>query len=224
MTKALPKKETFQREEKHFKKKNYKKVEQFAPQQKIIPHPLSKELETDKKKPVSFSKHNSLTFTHILPQRNKEFAEYLKVIAKCEVEVKTYLNSIEVFFRSQKDLNKYSKEVFQQKGLLCEQFGFSQRMDIGKNLSEIEIRNYDNKKYQQMKKYLEDLMKDDLQVCRTIKKGNKYSIGVSLKNTSLTCIWLDSLLKNKEIRQFGIPGADKGKAAKLKYHLLVDTI
>ena len=94
-------------------------------------------------------------------------------------------------------------------------------MDIGLNKSQIHIRNYDNKRWSLLKGYLEGAIGKDLKICKTIKKGNSYSMGLEFKNTSLACIWLDKLLQNKQIKDFRIPGAEKGQKAKMKFHLVV---
>lgn len=49
-------------------------------------------------------------------------------------------------------------------------------------------------------------------------------MAIRMKNKSLACIWLDRLLMNKEKKYFQQPGADKGKAAKMKVfvHIIGD--
>jgi hypothetical protein len=51
------------------------------------------------------------------------------------------------------------------------------------------------------------------------KEGSKFFLECRFATRELTCGWLEQLLGDASIRQFVIPGAEMGKASKMRIYI-----
>lgn len=51
--------------------------------------------------------------------------------------------------------------------------------------------------------------------CQFIKKGDKYTLVLTLKTSEKAAKWLDRLIVNKQIKNFRIPGGVQSKKMKI---------
>jgi hypothetical protein len=65
-------------------------------------------------------------------------------------------------------------------------------------------------------------MKEDLKEIEVLKRGNRYIIDCKMSSKELACIWLDTLLINKPLKDFRIPGSQNGSAPKMKVFIHCD--
>ena len=95
-------------------------------------------------------------------------------------------------------------------------FGFHDEIRIGYNTGHVHILNSDKTKEQKVVNFLKSIMGKELKEIEVLKRGNRYIIDCKMVTRKLACLWLDKLLMNKQLKDFRIPGAQNGTAAKMK--------
>lgn len=70
-----------------------------------------------------------------------------------------------------------------------------------------------------MKLYIRGKLKSDVEEVEFKKSNSKFFLECRFKTRELTCIWLEQLLSDLSIKQFVIPGAEMGKASKMRIYI-----
>lgn len=76
-------------------------------------------------------------------------------------------------------------------------YGFKNKIIYGFNTTQIDIQNFDKRKLNQMKKYLQRTMGKNLTHCEPFTNGNRCTLSLLMMNPKAACQWLDNLLIDK---------------------------
>lgn len=134
----------------------------------------------------------------------------------CEKKIVEYDKTVEVIFNDKESFNKCFHKFEKSKDLA--KFGFRGVLRFGVNVGQITLENYDRKKYRDFKTFITKLIGDDMKRYEFIKKGDKYTLVLTLKSSEKAAQWLDKLVANKEIKNFRLPG--RIEAQKMKIDLV----
>lgn len=63
-------------------------------------------------------------------------------------------------------------------------------------------------------------MGKELKATQFLQAGQRVNLGLLLNSKQTACEWLDKLLIDKQVKNFKIPGAQKGEKAKMKIFLI----